>query len=123
MTEAIFTHGLSKFYGRNQVLKNIEIKIKEGEFYVLIGRNGSGKSTFASILAAVTKPSSGTVKIFGKAPNEAKNLFSYMPQENFSCAKLTGLENLMYFAGMLKCKNRREITEALLKKNRNTRVC
>ena len=66
-----------------------------------MGRNGSGKTTLASIIASVRSPSSGKIKIYGKEPEDAKDLIGYIPQENFSSPILTGKENLMYFAGLL----------------------
>ena len=45
----IFTENLTKKYGKKEVLKEINLKIEEGEFYALMGPNGSGKTTIASI--------------------------------------------------------------------------
>lgn len=96
--DAISTKNLTKRYNEKEVLKGINLKVKEGEFYVLMGPNGSGKTTLVSILASVILPTSGKVEIYGKDPKKAKGLFSYVPQENFSSPLLTAKENLMYFA-------------------------
>jgi len=66
-----------------------------------MGPNGSGKTTLASIIASVRFPTSGKIEIYGKEPENAKELIGYVPQENFSSPILTGEENLMYFAGLL----------------------
>jgi len=79
----------------------VNLKIIEGEFYALMGPNGSGKTTLASIIASVRFPTSGKIEIYGKEPENAKELIGYVPQENFSSPILTGEENLMYFAGLL----------------------
>ena len=79
----------------------MNLKIIEGEFYALMGPNGSGKTTLASIIASVRFPTSGKIEIYGKEPENAKELIGYVPQENFSSPILTGEENLMYFAGLL----------------------
>jgi ABC-2 type transport system ATP-binding protein len=79
----------------------VNLKITEGEFYALMGPNGSGKTTLASIIASVRVPTSGKIEIYGKKPENAKDLIGYVPQENFSSPILTGKENLMYFAGLL----------------------
>jgi len=98
---AINVENLTKSYGNKQVLKQVNLKVDEGEFYALMGPNGSGKTTLASIIASVRKPDSGVVEICGKKPGQAKDLLGYVPQENFSSAKLTGRENLTYFAQLL----------------------
>jgi len=98
---AISVEGLTKKYGDNEVLKGVNLKIAEGEFYALMGPNGSGKTTLASIIVSAKSPTSGKIEIYGKKPENAKELIGYVPQENFSSPILTGKENLMYFAGLL----------------------
>jgi len=98
---AILVQNLRKKYGDAEVLKGVNLKIEEGEFYALMGPNGSEKTTLTSIIAAVRLPTNGRVEIYGKPPEKAKRLIAYIPQENFSSMLLTGRENLMYFAGLL----------------------
>ena len=45
-----------KYKNEVEVLKNINLKIKEGELVSIIGKNGSGKSTLARLIAGITKP-------------------------------------------------------------------
>jgi len=99
--DAISVEKVTKKYGDNEVLRGVDLKIAEGEFYALMGPNGSGKTTLASIIVSVRSPSSGKIEIYGKKPENAKELIGYIPQENFSSPILTGKENLMYFAGLL----------------------
>jgi ABC-2 type transport system ATP-binding protein len=99
--DAISVENLTKEYGDKEVLKGVNLKIEEGEFYALMGPNGSGKTTLASIIASVRFPTGGKIEIYGKKPENAKDLIGYIPQENFSSPILTGKENLMYFAGLL----------------------
>ncbi|MCK4247775.1 MAG: ATP-binding cassette domain-containing protein, partial [Methanomicrobia archaeon] len=75
---AIFVENLVKKYGDNEVLKKVDLKIEEGEFYALMGPNGSGKTTLVSIIASVSLPTSGVVRIYEH--EEAKELISYVPQ-------------------------------------------
>jgi len=98
---AIHVENLIKTYGAKAVLDKVSLSIEEGEFYALMGPNGSGKTTLASIIAGVRTPDSGVLEIYGKKPEEAKELIGYIPQENFSSPKLTGRENLMYFTNLL----------------------
>ena len=62
-------------YERNapDVLDGLSLNIQEGEIFALLGANGCGKSTLASVTAGVLKPYSGKVKLFGKALKEYKN--------------------------------------------------
>ena len=65
-------HGLSKTYttrfGRSQVqaLKNVNFTVESGEYVAIMGESGSGKTTLLNILAALDKPSGGTVLLGGK---------------------------------------------------------
>jgi ABC-2 type transport system ATP-binding protein len=83
------------------VLDGVNLDVAEGEFYALMGPNGSGKTTLASIIAAVKTQDSGIVEVSGKKPAQAKEFIGYVPQENFSSPKLSGRENLVYFANLL----------------------
>ncbi|GGA41394.1 ABC transporter ATP-binding protein [Psychrobacillus lasiicapitis] len=62
----VVIEGLHKTYGTNAVLANIDMTIEEGEFVTLLGPSGCGKSTILRIIAGLTDPTSGVVKIEGK---------------------------------------------------------
>jgi ABC-2 type transport system ATP-binding protein len=116
--DAINTENLTKKYGDNEVVKEVNLRIKEGEFYALMGPNGSGKTTLSSMIASVRSPTSGKIEIYGKKPEKAKKFVGYLPQENFSSPLLSGKENLMYFAELLGYSKREavELVDGLLKK-------
>jgi phosphonate transport system ATP-binding protein len=65
--------GLNKSFGKNKVLKNINLKVREGEMVGLIGASGSGKSTLIRIIGGLetTDRSSGHLKLFGEATQVA----------------------------------------------------
>ena len=48
-----------------EILKGVDLTIKKGEFIALLGRNGSGKTTFSKQLNAILRPSEGTVTVDG----------------------------------------------------------
>ncbi len=98
---AVHVEDLVKTYGSRRVLDGVNLDVQEGEFYALMGPNGSGKTTLASIIAAVKTQDSGIVEVYGNKPAQAKEFIGYVPQENFSSPKLSGKENLVYFAGLL----------------------
>jgi len=98
---AVHVENLVKTYDSRRVLDEVNLDVPEGEFYALMGPNGSGKTTLASIIAAVKTQDSGIVEVYGKKPAQAREFIGYVPQENFSSPKLSGKENLIYFAGLL----------------------
>jgi len=98
---AVHVENLVKTYDSRRVLDGVNLDVTEGEFYALMGPNGSGKTTLASIIAAVKTQDSGIVEVSGKKPAQAKEFIGYVPQENFSSPKLSGRENLVYFANLL----------------------
>ena len=59
--------------GSSPVLKDINLKIRKGEFTILLGLNGSGKSTFAYHLNGLLKPTSGEMLVFGKDTKQRKH--------------------------------------------------
>ena len=62
--------GLSKSYGKLDVIKDVSLDIKDGEFVVLIGPSGCGKSTLLRMIAGLETISSGTLEIGGAPMNE-----------------------------------------------------
>jgi ABC-2 type transport system ATP-binding protein len=82
-------------------LKDISFDIKKGEFFGILGRNGSGKSTMLKILAEIYKPTSGTVETKGKLVPFIELGVGFNPE-------LTGRENV-YLNGALLGFSRKEI--------------
>ncbi len=62
----IYVKGLSKSFGDNQVIKNINMHITPGEKVVIIGPSGSGKSTFLRCLNLLEIPTGGTITFDGQ---------------------------------------------------------
>ncbi|AHL22907.1 ABC transporter ATP-binding protein [Thermococcus nautili] len=78
---AVEVQGLSKFYGPKVALDRVSFSIEEGEIVGVIGPNGAGKTTLIRILTCLLKPDSGEVRVFGRNPCEAKELFALLPQD------------------------------------------
>ncbi|MFJ7889832.1 ABC transporter ATP-binding protein [Lysinibacillus xylanilyticus] len=66
MEYIVQTEKLSKSFGKEQAVSNINLKIRKGEIYGFLGPNGAGKTTTIRMLLGLMKPSSGTIKIFQK---------------------------------------------------------
>ena len=62
----IILKGISKYYGKNHVLKDIDLTIEEGEFMTLLGPSGCGKTTTLRVIAGLEQPQSGTLYIGGR---------------------------------------------------------
>ncbi len=72
----IETKNLTKQYGSQKSVADLNIHVQKGRIYGLLGRNGAGKTTTMKMLLGLTKPTSGEVKIWGKSlqGNEKKLL-------------------------------------------------
>jgi len=64
--------GVQKFFGPNQVLKDINLTIEDGEFVVMLGQSGCGKTTTLRAIAGLETVSSGTITIDGKEVQDLK---------------------------------------------------
>lgn len=76
MEYLLTTEHLSKQYGKQKAVDGVNMHVKKGEIYGLIGRNGAGKTTILKILSGLAAPTEGTVSLFGKDEKESKVLRS-----------------------------------------------
>lgn len=113
----IETKQLTKIYGEQAAVKNIDLHVKRGRIYGLLGRNGAGKTTTMKMLLGLTQPTSGEVKIWGKTlrGHEKKllpRIGSLIESPGFY-PNLTATENLRIFATLRGVPNRHAIKDAL----------
>ena len=91
--------GLSKTFrgaggGENvTALRDVSIKIGDGEFVSIVGPSGCGKSTLFNIIAGLVKPSSGKVLLDGDQPDDLLGKVGYMPQRDMLMPWRTVLDN------------------------------
>ena len=64
--------GLSKSFDR-PVVKDLELRVKGGEFYALLGPNGAGKTTILRMVAGLLQPEAGTISVFGIDTRETRS--------------------------------------------------
>ena len=113
----IETKNLTKQYGSQKSVADLNIHVKRGRIYGLLGRNGAGKTTTMKMLLGLTNPTSGEVKIWGKPlqGNEKKllpRIGSLIESPGFY-PNLTGTENLRIFATLRGVPNNHAIKDAL----------
>ncbi|MGP1373871.1 MAG: ATP-binding cassette domain-containing protein [Almyronema sp.] len=97
---AIAVRQLHKRYGALEALKGIDLSVKRGEIFGLIGPDGAGKTTTFQILAGVMAASEGEVTILGRLPRQARLELGYVTQQFSLYADLSIAENLRYRAGL-----------------------
>ncbi len=101
---AIWTKGLSRRFGKMHAVDSVDLAIKPGEFYGLLGQNGAGKTTTIKCIVGLLRPSSGTVGIgefdTWQSPTEVKARIGVLPEEFNLYERLTGAELLDFTAAM-----------------------
>ena len=118
MSETIIeTKQLTKQYGTQKSVAELNIHVQRGRIYGLLGRNGAGKTTTMKMLLGLAQPTSGEVEIWGKPlqGNEKKllpRIGSLIESPGFY-PNLTGTENLRIFAALRGLKNQNAIQSAL----------
>ena len=113
----IETKNLTKQYGTQKSVANLNIHVQKGRIYGLLGRNGAGKTTTMKMLLGLTQPTSGEVTIWGKPlqANEKRllpRIGSLIESPGFY-PNLTATENLRIFATLRGVPNRGAIKNAL----------
>lgn len=93
---------LTKRYGSHTALNNLNLNIRPGEIFALLGQNGAGKTTTINLFLGFIEPTEGSASINGISvadnPQEIKKHLAYIPETVMLYPNLTGLENLEYFS-------------------------
>lgn len=101
MTEtAIQATGVHKRFGATAALAGLDLEVRTGEIYGLLGPNGSGKTTLIRCLAGLLRADSGSLTVLGRSPREtvAAGRVGYMTQAAALYGDLSVAENLAFFA-------------------------
>ncbi len=101
---SVQTFDLSRAYGHTLAVNNLNLDIRKGELFALLGPNGSGKTTTINMLCCLLKPTRGTARIMGfdinDEPNAVKAVIGTSPQDTTLSEHLTALENLRLIGGL-----------------------
>lgn len=96
--ELLECNNLSKSYDTKEALKDINLKIPRGKIIGLLGKNGSGKTTFIKLINDLLVPSQGEVLINGKKPGvESKKIISYLPERTYLDKDMKVKQVIKYF--------------------------
>jgi ABC-2 type transport system ATP-binding protein len=94
---------VTKIYqGKIKALDKVTVEVKQGEIFALLGLNGAGKTTLMKILLSLTRPTSGSVYIFGAPVSEGrwKGKIGYLP-ELFRVSDNWRVDEVVKFLGAL----------------------
>ena len=122
MNEILEVKNIGKKYqnkeGEVQALKNVNFRVKEGEFVSIIGPSGCGKSTLLSIIAGLEKKSEGEIYIENKKVDGISSKIGYMLQRDCLLEWRNILSNTLFGLEIkgIKSKENIEYVEELLKK-------
>ena len=102
--QTIKTTELVKRYKNITAVDKLNLEIREGELFSLLGVNGAGKTTTIKMLSCLTKPTDGDAVVGGysitKESEQVKRLISVSPQENAVAPNLSVKENLELICGI-----------------------
>lgn len=100
----LIAKNLTKKYGNHVALNRLNLTIKEGEIFALLGQNGAGKTTTINLFLGFIQPSEGTVSINNidvvENTHETKQYLAYIPETVMLYPNLTGIENLEFFSAL-----------------------
>jgi lipooligosaccharide transport system ATP-binding protein len=98
MVEAV---GLRKSFGSFEAVKGVDVTVRRGEAFGFLGPNGAGKSSTMRMIAAVSPPTGGHLRVLGRDPvtdgSEVRSRLGVCPQEDTLDTELTVRQNLLIY--------------------------
>lgn len=118
----LVARGLTRRYGRRQVVKGVDLSLSRGEIVALLGPNGAGKTTSFYMMVGFVRPHSGTIMLDGQdvtgwpMHRRAHQGLGYLAQEPSAFRRMSVIDNLLAILEFqdLKPEDRRQRAEALL---------
>ena len=116
---SIETKDLTKKFKDKVAVNNLDLQIKTGELFALLGVNGAGKTTTIKMLSGLILPTSGSITTLNmdmkKDTLKIKEILNVSPQETAIAPNLTVRENLDFMAGVYQIKNKDDKINELIK--------
>ena len=117
---SIEVRGLVKSFGSKVALEGVDLDVAEGEFLTLVGPNGAGKTTLIRILATLTRPTGGSVRVAGydlaRQGNEVRRRIGLASHQTLLYGDLSAEENLRFYGRMYDVPDLEEGITALLQR-------
>jgi len=115
---AIQTKDLTKAFKDTKVLKGVDLEVRRGQIFALLGSNGAGKTTAVNILSTLLTPDSGSASVCGfdtqSQPERVREKISLTGQFAAVDGILTGRENLVLVARLRAVSNPTQVADSLL---------
>lgn len=115
MSETVISlRGIQKSYGKHKVLNNVNLDIKKGDIFGLVGKNGSGKTTIFKIILGLSEYQDGQLQIDGKDEDlrEGRKKIGFFIGSNFF-SYMTARQNLDYYRRLKGIKDKSTIDKVL----------
>ncbi|MEA2161118.1 MAG: zinc/manganese transport system ATP-binding protein [Solirubrobacteraceae bacterium] len=77
---AVSLHGVALERGGREILRDVALELRAGEFVAVLGPNGAGKSTLMKAILGLVPPAAGSVSVLGTDPSHARGRIGYLPQ-------------------------------------------
>ncbi|MFP2995224.1 ATP-binding cassette domain-containing protein [Spongiivirga sp. MCCC 1A20706] len=111
---------LTKTYGKQEALSQLNLSVDKGEIFCLLGQNGAGKTTTINLFLGLIAPTSGEALVNGVTVksnnNKTTNMIAYIPEVVQLYGNLSGIENLNFFSRLAGFKySHAALSEFLLK--------
>jgi len=101
---AIYAHNLSRSFGKFQAVKSVNVEVRYGEIFGLLGANGAGKTTTIKMLCGLLGASGGEISLGGEKGDlrsvDLRKRIGYMSQKFTLYDDLTILQNLEFYSGV-----------------------
>ncbi len=118
--KSIVFENVTKTFGGVTAINGLDLHLKQGEVYALLGHNGAGKTTTLRLLLGLLAPDKGNISVFGSHPvkdgNAVRSICGVVSEDVGLYEPLSVLDNLMYYAdiyGMKRMESNKRIDELL----------
>lgn len=117
---AIETQGLTRFFGHISALQDITLQVRYGAFVTVLGPNAAGKTTLLRVLATLTRPSKGHVRVGGLDVRgqdaDIRALIGWVGEQTLLYGHLSTHENLRFYGRMYGVRDLEPRIDALIKR-------
>lgn len=114
----IQVRGLVKAFGLHAALRGVDLEVAEGRFVAVLGPNGAGKTTLLRVLATLSKPTAGVVRVAGydtsKAGPQVRRLIGLVSHQTLLYPHLSAADNLSFYGRMYDVEHLKERIDEVL---------